>query len=116
MLDNPTIRYTLDGSEPTSRSLIYKGALPINLPTNLRAKMYKTGWTPSEIKTAFYRINQAQPPYLDLADGDYNFSPMLKIKYYKQEGEPPIDRPLPPILTLPVGTYTSPQSLTIISQ
>ncbi len=50
-----TIRYTLDGSEPTaSTGLVYAGPLNIAENTVLRAAAFKTGLLPSRVKTRTY--------------------------------------------------------------
>lgn len=38
------IRYTLDGAEPTAKSPIYAGAVPLSKTTTLRAKTFARGW------------------------------------------------------------------------
>jgi chitinase len=43
------IRYTTNGSEPTSASTLYSGVIDVNTLTTLRAKAFKTGWTASGI-------------------------------------------------------------------
>ncbi|MBN2163790.1 MAG: lamin tail domain-containing protein [Pontiellaceae bacterium] len=48
------IRYTLDGSEPTSSSPLYTGPLTVSTTTTLRAKAFLDGWKPSFSKTATY--------------------------------------------------------------
>lgn len=57
------IRYTTDGTEPTTFSLLYTGAITLNPLTAstghcLRARAWITGGIPSETKTATYLINQ----------------------------------------------------------
>lgn len=51
MLSDPvpgvTIRYTMDGSEPTSSDLLYAGPVRITGPTTVRAKAFKPGLTHS---------------------------------------------------------------------
>lgn len=57
--DDPdcTIRYTLDGSIPTSESKKYTGAISINSPTVLRARAFKSGVYASDTATATYLID-----------------------------------------------------------
>jgi len=52
-----TIRYTLDGSDPSESSNLY--STPINISANktLKARAYKSGWTTSNIASASYIIN-----------------------------------------------------------
>jgi uncharacterized repeat protein (TIGR03806 family) len=42
-----TIRYTLDGTVPTTTDLLYEKPIPLNGPTILRAKAFKPGFTKS---------------------------------------------------------------------
>lgn len=49
------IRYTLDGSEPSSTvGTLYSGVIAINATKTIRAIAYKTGWMDSKIKTHTY--------------------------------------------------------------
>jgi alpha-tubulin suppressor-like RCC1 family protein len=51
------VRYTTDGTEPTATSSLYAAPLSVTLTTTLKAKAFKTGWTPSDTGTATYTIN-----------------------------------------------------------
>lgn len=46
-LGNPEIRYTLNGEEPDSLSLLYDGPIKIEKSLTFKAKAYKSGWKPS---------------------------------------------------------------------
>ncbi len=48
------IRYTLDGSTPTSNSTLYTAPIPISSTTVLRASAFRTGWKPSLPRTESY--------------------------------------------------------------
>lgn len=52
------IHYTVNGDEPTEASPVYSQpiALGLNTITVIKAKAYKTDWTPSETYTAAYNI------------------------------------------------------------
>ena len=53
--EEATIRYTLDGSEPTAtRGMIYAGPLSVNGTTTLRAAAFKEGLEPSNVDTQTY--------------------------------------------------------------
>ncbi|MCL2290920.1 MAG: chitobiase/beta-hexosaminidase C-terminal domain-containing protein [Bacteroidetes bacterium] len=52
--EGATIRYTLDGSEPTESSAVYNTPLNISTTTTLVAKAWKAGLTPSAVATATY--------------------------------------------------------------
>jgi hypothetical protein len=54
---NDTIYYTLDGSEPTDTSEIYKGSIEITSTKVLRAKAFKSGFLPSKTLTNTYLID-----------------------------------------------------------
>ncbi|HHS96265.1 MAG TPA: T9SS type A sorting domain-containing protein, partial [Phaeodactylibacter sp.] len=60
-LSSPTpdasIRYTLDGSVPTSSSPIYNSSISFDTTTVLRARTFKTGLEPSRTMTHTYLFN-----------------------------------------------------------
>ncbi len=49
-----TIRYTTDGSEPTSGSAIFTAPINVQLNTTLKAKAFKSGWLESLTSAAYY--------------------------------------------------------------
>ncbi|MFO0912375.1 MAG: lamin tail domain-containing protein [Pirellulales bacterium] len=50
-----TIRYTIDGSEPTdTNGIVYSTPVAINKTTTLRARAFKAGQAPSNVETATY--------------------------------------------------------------
>ena len=49
-----TIRYTLDGSEPTASSTLYTGPITISSTTNFRVRAFLDGWKPSHPRTDTY--------------------------------------------------------------
>jgi hypothetical protein len=51
-----TIRYTTDGSDPTSSSTIFSGAIPVNSSMTLKAKAFKSGMTESYVGSATFAI------------------------------------------------------------
>ncbi len=55
--DGATIRYTTDGTEPTSKSTVYEGE-PIEVTSGMtiKAKAFLSGWTASETSTFEYGI------------------------------------------------------------
>ncbi|MBQ6140364.1 MAG: chitobiase/beta-hexosaminidase C-terminal domain-containing protein [Kiritimatiellae bacterium] len=58
-----TIRYTLDGSEPTSSSAAYSAPITINGTTTIKAKVFKSGYVESDTVSATYIFaDQAAPP------------------------------------------------------
>ncbi|MCL2167996.1 MAG: M6 family metalloprotease domain-containing protein [Lentimicrobiaceae bacterium] len=52
--ENATIRYTLDGSEPTPASDLYSTPINISSTTTVKAKAWKDGMEPSTTSTAIY--------------------------------------------------------------
>jgi len=54
--ENATIRYTLDGAEPSLESPAYTAPIPVTGTTVVRAKTFRTGYDPSDISTASYII------------------------------------------------------------
>jgi len=51
-----TIRYTTNGIDPTESDPIYSTPILISTMTTLKARAYKTGWTPSDVKSGIYEI------------------------------------------------------------
>ena len=51
-----TIRYTLDGSEPTTASPVYTDPFLITRTTTVKAKAFRTGFDPSATTVRFYEI------------------------------------------------------------
>jgi fibro-slime domain-containing protein len=65
------IRYTLDGSEPTTTSTLYNAALLFNATTVLKARAFQKDWHPSQTMTATYeRLGLAVKAVYADADGD----------------------------------------------
>ena len=51
-----TIRYTVDGTEPTETSSIYSSGIDISTHTTLRTRAFRTNWNPSSIVVSTYTI------------------------------------------------------------
>ncbi len=69
-----TIHYTLNGSEPTSSSTAYTGAIAIASTTTVKAKAFASGMTDSQTASATYTINKADTtanPVFSPAAGTY---------------------------------------------
>lgn len=56
-MGNPTIYYTIDGSEPDENSFQYTGSLPTNTNVLLRAVSKQTDWYDSEVVSASYTFS-----------------------------------------------------------
>ena len=50
--EGAVIRYTTNGTAPTSSSTLYEGAIQINSNTTLKARAFKEDWNDSDIATA----------------------------------------------------------------
>jgi len=68
-----TIRYTTDGSEPTSSSTLYSVAVTISTETTLKARAFKGGWTDSDTAsgTYFFNYGTGSTPSISPAAGSY---------------------------------------------
>jgi len=49
-----TIRYTVDGTEPSATSTLYNNPIPVSVNTTIKAKAFATGMDPSYTATASY--------------------------------------------------------------
>ena len=77
-----SIRYTLDGSTPTSTTgTVYSGAVTIGTTTTLKALAYKTGWSNSAVTTATYTVNlpTAAAPVFSPGGGTYTSAQSVAI-------------------------------------
>ena len=72
-----TIRYTMDGSEPTSSSAVYSSPLTLTSATTVKAKAFKDGMTDSEVASATYAVSapsQVAAPSFSPPGGTYSGS------------------------------------------
>jgi len=51
------VRYTADGTDPSATSTLYASPVSVRITTTLKAKAFKTDWTPSDTATATYTLN-----------------------------------------------------------
>lgn len=71
--DNATIRYTLDGSEPTTNSTRYTSPFRITSTKSLKARSFVPGKIPGESSTSTYLINEDYTlPVLSVTTNDAN--------------------------------------------
>ncbi len=67
-----SVRYTTDGSTPTSTSgVLYNGPVTINTTATVNAIAYATGMTDSAVSSAVYTLPVAAPAF-SIAGGTYN--------------------------------------------
>ena len=68
-----TLRFTLDGSDPTASSTVYTGSFPVNATTIIKSVAFKTGWSPSNVQTATLTFNYGtlDAPTIDPVTGNY---------------------------------------------
>lgn len=59
-----SIRYTVDGTEPSEASTLYSGAIVLgSSTTTIRARAFKVDWVPSDASSDQYRVDTA-PPFI----------------------------------------------------
>lgn len=75
------IHYTLDGSDPTLNSPIYKYGILITQSCMIKARAFKHGKTPSPVVKAIYvKKEQVKQPSFDPAPGTYKFTTDVTLK------------------------------------
>ncbi|MFZ1560649.1 MAG: FN3 associated domain-containing protein, partial [Saprospiraceae bacterium] len=108
-MEGATIRYTLDGTEPTIKSKLYRRPLNINKPCIIKAKAFHQDFDPSETVTATfvasgkkmlnYIVSEPNPKYADegskiLFDGQ--FGDMSYAKNYLGYDRGPVEITIQP--------------------
>ena len=68
-----TIRYTLNGTDPTESSAIYNGPITVADDTEIRARAWKSGMNPSAVVSETYTYDAAQ----GAPKGDYFADPIV---------------------------------------
>lgn len=83
-----TIRYTLDGSDPTDFSTVYSAPLTFSTFTTLKAKAFRPNWAPSATGTAVYTFNYGTlaPPIPSPGQG--NYAPSVTVYVFPGTGWP----------------------------
>lgn len=79
-----TIRYTTNGTEPTTTSAVYSNPITVSQTTSIKAKAFKTGLTDSDVATALYTIaitpiDQVATPVISPSSGTYNSEVTVSI-------------------------------------
>ena len=70
--DGATIRYTLDGTDPTPTSAVYTGPIAIDDDVTIKARAWKSGMNPSAVVSATYSYDTTQ----GAPKGDYFADPI----------------------------------------
>ena len=93
-----SIRFTTDGSDPTETSALYTGPLGVATATDLAARAFKPGWSPSPVARAAYRFDYGTlaPPVFLPTPGTYVTSVVVTLSgppgasvHYTTDGSPP---------------------------
>ena len=76
-----TLRYTTDGSEPTTSSTQYSAAITVGDTVTVKARAYKTGWTSSDSNHASYWIasGTVATPAITPTGGAQTSAPLVAI-------------------------------------
>ena len=96
-----TIRYTLDGSEPTSSSPAYSTPITIAAKTTIRAKAFKQGYIASDTASATYTVAEKAAAPTSTSTAGYRRTlvdlastvPGAVIRYTVDGSEPTADSP-----------------------
>ena len=81
-LAKAVIRYTVDGTEPTSSSPQYKAAIPVKQTSTLKAKAFKTGYLASPTAVANFTITTPAintGPLLPAASVGSSYNQILQV-------------------------------------
>ena len=99
--EGATIRYTLDGTDPTDASTEYTAAIEVSANTTIKAKAWKNGLTASAVATAEYVITNYTPldaPIFSPIAGTYTGAQQITISAvdgatirYTLDGTDPIE-------------------------
>jgi hypothetical protein len=111
-----TIRYTTDGTTPTTGSAVYTGPITLTQSRTIRAIAVKSGMLDSAVASATYTIRTATPTF-NPPGGTYLLNLTVSISvstpgaviYYTTDGSTPTTssrRYSGPILLLPLSTTT----------
>ncbi len=77
-----TVRYTLDGTDPTGQSPLYIRAFGIGQTMTIKARAFKAGHSPGDIATSAFTIAQpgfSVPPSVSLAGGRFTTQRVVTI-------------------------------------
>lgn len=80
-----TIRYTLDGNNPTESSTLYEGQFEVTPPITVKARAYKTGMLASDVAT--HEVEAPVVPKLPtpvVGKGGGQFGQYVKLENYQE--------------------------------
>ncbi len=77
------LRYTTDGIDPTVNSTLYSNPISILGTTTLKVRAFKQGWNSSQIVSAVYSFNVAEPTF-SLPGGTYGGTQTVSISCVTQ--------------------------------
>jgi hypothetical protein len=93
-----TIRYTLDGSEPTEASSLYTEVLPVSKTTVVRARIFKPNQIPGRVVSQSYFLHEdfesRKLPVVSISTNPENFwdaSKGIYVQTFKPEWEIPVN-------------------------
>ena len=96
-----SIYYTMDGTTPTDKSILYNGPIEVNSSKTIKAIATKSGYEQSGVGTSSYTIKKATvaTPTFSLAEGTYGEDKSITIScettgatiYYTTDGSDPAD-------------------------
>ena len=96
-----TIRYTLDGSLPTTQSTTYTGAISVAVPITVTARAFRAGWTTSTSAAAAYSfvlgaptINPPGGLYTAMQSVTLQAAPGATIRYTTDGSAPNANSPI----------------------
>ena len=110
-----TIRYTLDGTEPSATSPVYSSPLVLAASKTVKAKAFRSDWTASPTTTTAYVVEAAAPVFSPGA-GTYSLGQQITLTsattgariHYTFDGSEPSqdDASVPSGGVIFVGTFT----------
>ena len=94
--EDATIRYTTDGTTPTSSSSVYSSAISVDRTMTIKAKAFKSGYSDSEEASATYTLKCVAPTF-DPAAGSVGYGTEITLAtttpsasiYYTTNGDAP---------------------------
>jgi alpha-tubulin suppressor-like RCC1 family protein len=112
-----SLRYTLDGAEPTDASPLYSGSVALSQTATVRLRAFKTGWSPSDSGQASYWISAGVVPTPTMlpAGGTITTAPFVQLACtlegaiirFTQDGSDPTEASPAYIYPFAIGVTTT---------